>query len=276
MARNQNGDWLRYENPDEKLPWLEPAEGYEEVRGPIRGKLIGGLIAIIAVIVILVAGMSWYLNRDTLPEGNGEAGLIQAPIEPYKSPPTDPGGMIVEGQGDTVYAAGAGADPGGIIDLSGIPEEPISRSTPGVEAGDVAVTAVPPSTAVQKAAPQAAAPAKTAQPQTAAVKQAAPAPAVAAPAPVKAAAAAPSRTGNGTYGLQLGAFSSKAKADSAWKSLTGRFTFLGALDKSVEPVGKGDQTLYRLRAVGIIGRASADNLCGRMKVAGDNCTVVAP
>lgn len=275
MARNQNGDWLRYENPDEKLPWLEPAENYEEARGPLRGKLIGGLIAMVAVIVVLVAGMSWYLNRDTAPDGNGEAKLIQAPIEPYKTPPADPGGMMVEGQGDTVYAAGAGVDPGGIIDLSGIPEEPISRSAPGAEAGDVAVAVLPPSTAAQKAVPQAAAPAKNAQTQQAPAKAAAPAPA-AATVPAKAVEAAPSRTGNGTYGLQLGAFSSKAKADSAWKALTGRFTFLGALDKSVEPVGKGDTTLYRLRAVGIVGRTSADNLCGRMKVAGDACTVVAP
>src|SRR3546814_6735388 len=73
----------------------------------MRGRLIGGLAAVVAVIVLLVAGMTWYLNRDVLP-GSGEAGLIKASDAPYKVPPNDPGGMIVEGQGDTVYAAGAG------------------------------------------------------------------------------------------------------------------------------------------------------------------------
>src|SRR3546814_8908562 len=86
MARNQGGDWLRYENPDEKLPWLEPAEELDRRSSPMRGRLIGGLAAVVAVIVLLVAGMTWYLNRDVLP-GSGEAGLIKASDAPYKVPP---------------------------------------------------------------------------------------------------------------------------------------------------------------------------------------------
>src|SRR3546814_12683008 len=60
--------------------------------------------------------------------------------------------MIVEGQGDTVYAAGAGSDPGGTIDLSALPEEPISRTAPGTEAGDAAVV-VPPARTSTNATP---------------------------------------------------------------------------------------------------------------------------
>src|SRR3546814_18727646 len=60
--------------------------------------------------------------------------------------------MIVEGQGDTVYAAGAGSDPGGTIDLSALPEEPISRTAPGAEAGDAAVV-VPPARTSASATP---------------------------------------------------------------------------------------------------------------------------
>src|SRR3546814_8527965 len=80
--------------------------------------------------------MTWCLNRDVLP-GSGGAGLIKASDAPYKVPPNDPGGMIVEGQGDTVYAAGAGGDPGGTIDLTAIPEEPIAR---GPGAADTAAS----------------------------------------------------------------------------------------------------------------------------------------
>lgn len=315
MARNQNGDWLRYENPDEKLPWLEPADGYAEQPRPIKGKLIGGLIAVIAVIFLLVAGMTWLLNRETAPGAEGEAGLIRAPSGPYKHEPDDPGGMYVEGQGDAVYAAGAGVDPGGTIDLTRVAEEPIARATAGVEAGDVAIANLPASApneaapAAKTVAPQenvkvASQPVKVAEkanvppntsaapavqerakaqasvttrlPQATAVEPSAPPAASKTVEAAKPAELAASRTGNGSYGLQLGAFSSRATADSAWKSLSGRFVFLGALDKSIEQIEVSGKKLYRLRAVGIVGRSSADNLCGRLKVAGDACTVVNP
>src|SRR3546814_14716720 len=123
MARNQGGDWLRYENPDEKLPWLEPAEELDRRSSPMRGRLIGGLAAVVAVIVLLVAGMTWYLNRDVLP-GSGEAGLIKASEAPYKVPPNDPGGMTAVGPGDTVHAAGAGGGPGGITAPPTHPHQP--------------------------------------------------------------------------------------------------------------------------------------------------------
>ncbi len=294
MARDQGGDWLRYENPDDKLPWLEPADDYQRQGTGLRGKLIGGLAAVVVVIVLLVGGMSWYMNRDTMP-GTAEAGLIKAPATPYKVHPSDPGGMVVEGQGDTVYAAGEGADPGGTIDLSAIPEEPVSRAGPAIETGDVAAAALPPSTAAKSAAPATTTTAIKPAPATAPLPAAKPAiptqiaraapqkPSVSAAAPAakpasiaKPAMAAPSRTGNGTFGLQLGAFSNKAKADGAWKVLSGRFAFIAALQKSIEPVAKGDATLYRLRAVGVANRDSANNLCGRLKVTGDSCTVVAP
>lgn len=285
MSREQGGDWLRYDNADDKLPWLEPAGDYEGEPSGMKGKLIAGLVAAVAVIALIFGGMSWYRNRDLTGGGSAEAQLIKAPAQPYKVLPTDPGGMIVEGQGDTVYAAGAGDDPGGAIDLSALPEEPVSRTAPGVEAGDVGIASLPPSTAAHPATPaQPSKPAPTAVPPkpvpntaTLPVKTAtATPPKPAAPVAKSPASAPPPSTGSGTYGLQLGAFSTRAKAESAWKAMSGRFTFIGALNKSVEPVAKGATTLYRLRATGVASRASADNLCGRLRVTGDSCTVVGP
>src|SRR3546814_6273860 len=149
--------------------------------------------------------------------------------------------MIVEGQGDTVYAAGAGSDPGGTIDLSALPEEPISRTAPGTEAGDAAVV-VPPARTSTNATP--------AKPATAVKPPAAPSTTASLPAAKPAAKpveAAPAGTGNGSFGVQLGAFSSRAQAESAWKALSGRFAFIGAHDKATEPVGTGDATLYRMQ-----------------------------
>ena len=300
MARKQAGDWTAPDDGDENLPWLEPASGHDDRGGPSRGRLLIWVAVIVALLFLIVASFGWLKGREEMPEGD-QAGLIKAPATPYKVRPDDPGGMVVEGQGDTIYAAGAGVDPGGTIDLSALPEEPIARSAPGVEADDVAITQLPPSNAGngQGAKPQPAQPAPPAKP----APPAAPAPHAttsnavapkaepAKPAPHKAeerkaqektvpakpaADAASAGTGNGSFGLQLGAFSSRAKAEAAWKTLSGRFIFLGALNKSVQPLTRDGATLYRLRATGVADRKAAENLCGRMKVSGDGCTVVAP
>jgi hypothetical protein len=70
--------------------------------------------------------------------------------------------------------------------------------------------------------------------------------------------------------IQLGAFSTEAKANSVWKTLSGRFGALGALGMSINPVLSGSSTLYRLRASG----AGAGKVCAQLKVAGESCSVV--
>jgi len=70
--------------------------------------------------------------------------------------------------------------------------------------------------------------------------------------------------------VQLGAFSSQAKATAAWKTLSGRFSFLSALTQSVIPTQSGDKTLYRLRASG----GNAGDICRRLKTAGESCSVI--
>ena len=56
--------------------------------------------------------------------------------------------------------------------------------------------------------------------------------------------------------------------------MTGRYVYLADLKKSVIAVERDGGKLYRLHATGITSRAQADNLCGRLRVAGDQCTVV--
>lgn len=99
----------------------------------------------------------------------------------------------------------------------------------------------------------------------------APAPAAqpkAAPAPTPKQAAPAPAAGGGT--IQLGAFSSQASANNAWKALSGRFKYLAPLGQSVTPTTSGDRTLYRLRASG----PGAADLCGRLRVAGESCVVI--
>jgi hypothetical protein len=70
--------------------------------------------------------------------------------------------------------------------------------------------------------------------------------------------------------IQLGAFSSQASAQAAWKALSGRFTYLAPLSHMVVPVTTGGKTLYRLRASG----PGAADVCGRLRVAGETCARV--
>jgi cell division septation protein DedD len=138
--------------------------------------------------------------------------------------------MAVEGQGGTAFAASEGADPKGAIDTNAVAEAPV---TPVRQAP--APKAAPP---VQPAAP----------------KQPAPA-----PAPVPS---GPS--------IQLGAFSSQAGANSAWKTLSGRFSYLAPLTHSVSTTSVNGRTFYRLRASG----PGAANVCGRLRAAGEICQPV--
>ncbi len=75
----------------------------------------------------------------------------------------------------------------------------------------------------------------------------------------------------GTVTLQLGAFSTRDKADAAWAKAGGDGALAG-LAKRIEPVERNGTTLYRLRAGGVAA-GSAAALCGRLKAAGVACIV---
>ena len=223
---------------DDRLPWLEAVDDDDDRDGPSAAKLIAFVVIGLVAIGLIVGGLFWMGNRDGA--ANREPELIAAPDGDYKVAPDEPGGMKVEGEGDTAFAASEGADPTGAIDADAVPEAPVT---------DAPAAKQPPA---PKAAP---APAPKAAPKQA--------PAAVAEAP-KAAPAAGGAT------VQLGAFSSQASANAAWKALSGRFAYLAPLTHSVTATKSGDRTLYRLRASGPDARA----LCGRLRVAGESCVVV--
>ena len=229
---------------EDRLPWVEAVEEDDEKEGPGAGKLIASVLIGLVAIGLIVGGLFWLgdQTRGGGDAGNGAPEVIAAPEGDYKVKPADPGGMKVEGEGDTAFAASEGADPKGAIDVNAMPEAPVK--------------------AAHKAQPQPQpqpAPAQTAQ-QKAAPPAPKPEPA---PAP-----AAPAVAGGAT--VQLGAFSSQAGANNAWKALSGRFKYLEPLTHSVTTTTAGGKTLYRLRASG----PGASNLCGRLRVAGESCVVV--
>jgi SPOR domain len=105
------------------------------------------------------------------------------------------------------------------------------------------------------------------------------APAATAPAPAKApaAAAAPESAAGGRYSVQLGAFTTQAKAQSQWQRLNARF---GAKLRGTEPdieQGKNahGKRIYRLKAKPL-SEARARALCAALRKRGQACVVAGP
>jgi len=266
---------------NERLPWLEPVEDEDDYPesggGGGGGRVALWLVVGLVVIAVLFGGFIVWQRHRAEHADIGE--IIRAQPGPYKEKPANPGGLEVKESDVIASRMGTGNDIDSPIDLSKIPEQPITG--PGSQQGSA--PAAPPA-AGAPGAPATPAPAPAAKvpphpalayaPPTAAsapvvkAPPAAPTP-KAPPAPPKASApAAPPSAGSGT--IQLGALGSEGKAKQVWKALSGRFTFLQPLAMSITPVKVGDKTLYRLRASG----GDARSLCARLRVAGETCNVV--
>ncbi len=290
---------------DDDAPWLAEASARPQTR-VTRRSLFWTIAILLALTAVAAVGLVLLLSKKGGGSTQGymtaeEAPLISAEPGPYKVPPADPKGLAVEGQDQTLYAAGAGIDQASTIDQSAVPEAPLPR--PGSEAAEPPVpapapapgpprdllpkapvaaptpapaatgaappvNAVPPSRAAPNrapATPPVAAPAPTGVPKAAPPASAAakPAPQAAAPA---SAMAKPAKGGT----VQLGAFSSEDKAEAAWAGLIARHPALAGFGKRVSPIESNGQTLWRLRASG--GDAAA--LCASLTAAGAACKVV--
>ena len=161
--------------------------------------------------------------------GSGPPELIRAPQGPYKMKPTDPGGLDVSGESGTAFATGAGVDTDSALDVSRMDEPP---PPPPAKEGE----------------PQRKPPNETKEPV--------------APAP-------PAEPGAAGSTVQLGAYGSTAKAETAWKMLSARFPEVAALSKQVVPYNGG----YRLRATAG-SPAQAKAACAAVASGGENCFVV--
>lgn len=234
---------------EDRLPWLEAVEDEDGKGGPSAAKLIGALVIGLAAIAAVIFAFFQLGNRD-----GGQVDDIEMIAAEnggvFKERPETPGGMKVEGEGDTAFAASEGADPNGRIDLDAIPEAPVAGAQGVAPAEQMKVKA---DARTAQAVPNASVPVARAEP--------------ARPEPARAVVA----VGSGT--VQLGAFSSNAAAQGAWKSLSGRIAALKPLDNSVVSASVGGKTVYRLRA-NVANRAEANTLCGKLKVAGESCSII--
>lgn len=225
----------------DRLPWLETADDDYEEKPSVLNKLLPAAAGI-AVIVAAVGG-GWWLLENRGGGGGGSGALINAAEGDYKVKPDDPGGMKVDGEGDTVFAASEGATTNGSINVGAMPEAPVAgkaapKATPAPVTGSSRVTATVPS------APAAA--------KAAASTQRAPGPSA------------------GSSIIQLGSFPAEGGANAAWARLSKRFNYLAPLGKSVEKAEVNGKTVYRLR-VNTGSNSQASELCGKLRAAGEAC-----
>jgi hypothetical protein len=219
---------------DQGLPWLEAVDDEDGPRGVSARKMFAALMMVLVAGAIIAGTFFWLGRRDAPVEGAPE--LIRAEAGPYKVKPDDPGGLDVAGESQTAFETSAGEDPDAALDMNKLPQ--------GVEA--------PPPEPATGAPAQ---PTPKTLPRTE-TKEPAPDGAPAASGPT----------------VQLGAYASTIKAETAWGMLSSRFPAVAALDKRVVSATVNGKTIYRLRAIGSAEQTRA--ACTALRTAGESCLVI--
>jgi hypothetical protein len=217
---------------DQALPWLEAVDDEDGPRGISARKMLVALFLVLAAAAIVAGTMFWLGRRDPVVTGAPE--LIRAEPGPYKVKPQDPGGLDVAGDSETAYSTSAGEDPDAALDVRKLPED--MTPLPAPAEGQVPPKKIPPNETKVPANDE--------------------------PAPA----------GPSGPTIQLGAYASTIKADTAWSLLSGRFPEVAALKKSVVTATVKGKPFYRLRAVGSSEQTKA--ACAALRAAGESCLVV--
>lgn len=140
---------LALDDEDMSLPWLESDDDEGDDQGAGGGRVAGFLTGALLVLALLVGGVWWLNYRGAQGELLADGSTIEAPAQPYKEAPQDPGGKTFAGTGDTSFAVSVGQTRPARLGLDGgMPKD-------GPEAGkaEPAATASP-TPAASAAAPQ--------------------------------------------------------------------------------------------------------------------------
>lgn len=133
---------LTLADEDERLPWLESDDDYEEPAVDTGRIVAFGAISLLALIVIIGAVL-WFTSDPTRADVVADGSTIEAPDEPYKVRPDEPGGQQVAGTGETSFEVAEGNRVEGRIAGSGtVPAPSIDREQAGAdetEAGSRAI-----------------------------------------------------------------------------------------------------------------------------------------
>ena len=305
MATNSDAASFDRDAPnDANLPWLEPAMADDiEEEGFLSLKT---MVAFGVLFLLLFVGFVYFFYNQMVSRGvsqpvrsGGALVVVRAPDTPYKVSPAQAGGAPL--QDNVSYPSiqelqGGARDNGAMAEPAEEPAFPQTLTPPrGPEVanfaeprGDVS----PPAYATPSYEPEPApayepAPVQPApyQPAPAAPVVAEPQPAPAVPEPVVVAQpatpapvsppAAPVVAQTGGYVLQLGAFSSQARAENGWEIYRDKYpSVLNSLGADIVSAQSNGRTIYRLRGGSVPTQDEAKTLCEQLRGLGQGCMVV--
>lgn len=202
---------LAFAGEDERLPWLEADDDYEEPGVP-AGRMIAFVLGALVLLAAIIGGGYWLLRGGSGSGAVADGSTIEAPEGPYKERPDDPGGATAPGTGDTSFAVAEGRSPEARVAPDGDVFRPsIDTNQAGAE-------------------------------------------------------------GSGGVGVQVGAYSSRERAEQGWQELAGRHAALAGVNHRVIAGTADGGPIFRLQAVAN-STAAAHELCNALKANGADCQV---
>lgn len=237
------------------LPWLEADEENEGAGGVDTAQLIGFVAALLAVLLLVVGGV-WYVNNTgSGPVQIADGSTIEAPEGPYKERPEDAGGKEFPGTNDVApgVARGQSSD-GRLADGTGANsgDQNLDIAMPPIAGGGDPLGGSAASSGAQG---------QSGAGETSGTRSSG------ASAPASSASAR-----SDGVGVQLAAYSSRARADKGWRDLQKQSAALKGLEYRIVEGRIDIGTVYRLQALAD-SRAEADALCRTLKAQGLDCQV---
>ena len=228
---------LELAEDDVRLPWLEGEDDEDEYRGGGGGQIALLALMAVAALALIIGGLWWFTRGSGEGALVADGGVIQAPDQPYKEKPADPGGKTFQGTGDTSFAVSEGEIRTARLGKDGAAPQP---GFEGIAADDK-----PAARGAQTADKASPAPKAEASPE---------------PAPPSGPA------------VQVGAYNSREVAESSWSRMVSHHPILSGQRYRVLQGRAEFGTVYRLQ-VFPGDAAAARSLCSNLKRAGQDCTV---
>ncbi len=264
--------------PQHERGLYEPGEDMRVFDGPeeeedIEGSRLPLLIVLALLVLAMFAGFVWLAYSEGVARGRSEAPVVTADAGPTRVAPQNPGGTAQPYKGFKVYEQPAPPDEDTAQNSAPAaaqsPKTPSAPPAAMTKAPEPTVKPPAPAAKVAAAAPKSAPAAVKSQARATETPAAPAAPATAVPKPLNTAAAAPA----GSIVLQIGAYKSRADADTAWTIYKSKHTaLLAGYSPNIEQADLGDKgTWYRLRIAGFSSRDVALALCDRLKADGGSC-----
>lgn len=224
---------------DDSLPWLEADEDDDDgISGVDIAQVVGFALILLTILACVVAAVWHFSNKSGDAAMVADGSTIEAPEGPVKTRPDDPGGKEFDGTGNVAPVVGEGGTREGVMNTDGAGSSGAAGSG-GASGSDGSASDSDGANGSGNSGNT---------------------------------AAGNSGGGASGVGVQLAAYSSRARAEQGWNDLSRRTDALSGARYRIEEGTVDIGTVYRLQAV-TSDRAAADRMCAALKADGLDCQV---